>query len=169
MSNDSPNTISELEEQLVAYLDGELSPEESRRTEELLASDVEARTATQRLDRSWEMLERLDRQEADEEFARSTIEMVAAAAEEDVAEVRAEAPVRRRRRWLLAVGGLLAASLAGFLAVDGVAPDRNRQLIEDLPVLENLDAYLEIDDIEFLRELNRQQVFSDREAVEGGS
>jgi len=161
MSDEPAEAAPVPEEQLVAYLDGELAPEESRRVEEMLASDAEAQEALRWLDGTWEMLDRLDRQEADEETARSTLEMIAAAAEEEVARVRSAAPGRRARRWGLAAGALVAASLAGFLAVSWLAPGANRQLLEDLPVLENLDAYLEVDDIEFLRELNRQQVFAD--------
>jgi len=161
MPDEPANATPTLEEQLVAYLDGELEPEESRRIEELLASDAEAQETLQRLDRTWEMLDELERQEPGEETVRSTMEMVAAAAEEEVAVLRSAAPARRRRRFALAAGGLLAASLAGFLIVSQLMPDPNRELLEDLPVLESLDAYLEVDDIEFLRELSRQQVFAD--------
>ncbi len=160
MSDESAHSVSALEEQLVAYLDGELSADETRRVEELLACDMKARETMQRLDRTWEMLEGLDRREAGEKLARTTLEIVAAAAEQDVAAVRRTAPRRRRRRLVWAVGGLLAASLAGFLLAAWWTPDTNRQLFEDLPVLEELDAYMEVDDIEFLRELNRQQVFT---------
>lgn len=161
MPDEPANAAPALEEQLVAYLDGELEPQESRRVEELLASDARAQETLQRLDRTWGMLDELERQEPGEETVRSTMEMVAAAAEEEVAELRSSAPARRRRRFALAAGGLLAASLAGFLTVSLSTPDPNRELLENLPVLENLDAYLEVDDIEFLRELSRQQIFAD--------
>jgi len=161
MPDETASAEPTLEEQLVAYLDGELQPQQSRRIEELLASDAEAQQTLQRLDRTWEMLGELDRQETEEETVRSTMEMLAAAAEEDVAGLRSAAPVRRRRRFALAAGGLLAASLAGFLIVSRLTPDVNRQLLEDLPVLENLDAYQEVGDVEFLRELSREQIFAD--------
>jgi hypothetical protein len=96
------------------------------------------------------------------------MEMVAAAAEEEVAGLRSSAPARRRRRFALAAGGLLAASLAGFSIVSILTPDPNRELLENLPVLENLDAYLEVDDVEFLRELSRQQVFADFDDADAG-
>ncbi len=64
---------------------------------------------------------------------------------------RADAP-RRRRRWLLAVAaGLLAAAAAGFAAVALYNPDR--QLLQDLPLLENLDEYRQIGSIDFLHRL----------------
>ena len=58
-------------------------------------------------------------------------------------------------------GSLLAAGLAGFLAVALFAPDRNEQLIQDLPVLQNLDEYCQIDSIEFLQMLNQQGLFNE--------
>ncbi len=48
---------------------------------------------------------------------------------------------------------------AGFFAVVLLMPDPNRQLLEDLPVLENLDEYRQIDDIEFLRMLRDAGLF----------
>ena len=95
MPDEPANAAPTLEEQLVAYLDGELEPEESRRIEELLASDAEAQEIMQRLDRTWEMLDELERQEPGEATVRSTMEMVAAAAEEEVA-AEAEAPAERQ-------------------------------------------------------------------------
>jgi hypothetical protein len=47
---------------------------------------------------------------------------------------------------------------AGFLLVS-IGPDPNRQLIDNLPLLENLDEYRQIDDIEFLRMLYQDGVF----------
>jgi anti-sigma factor RsiW len=161
---DEPANTATLEEQLVAYLDGELEPDQSRRVEELLASDAEVRAALQRLDRTWELLDQLDRQETEEETVCSTMELVAAVAEEDVTRLRSAASARRR--FALAAGGLLAASLAGFLIVWGLTPDANQALLEDLPVLENLEAYQEIDDLEFLRELSREQLFADFDDTE---
>jgi hypothetical protein len=76
--------------------------------------------------------------------------MVAVAARHEVEQTMAEAPRRRRRRrWALG-GGLLAAAALGFLAIGLMWPDRNREFLEDLPVLENLDEYRQIDDVAFL-------------------
>ena len=160
MSNDLSDTGSALDEQLVAYLDGELDPESSRRIEALLASDAEVRRRLQSLERTWDLLDELDAAPVGGPFTQSTLEMVAVAAHEDVERDRAEAPGRRRRRALTVGGGLLAAAAAGFLAVVFSAPDPNRRLLEDLPVLENFDEYRQIENIEFLRELRDKKLFS---------
>jgi hypothetical protein len=159
MNDNSSNNAMPQTEQLVAYLDGELDPESSRRIEELLATDAEVRCRVQELERTWNLLDDLDTAPVDGHFTQSTLEMVAVAASGDAEESLAEAPRRRRRR-LLAVGGsLLAAVLAGFLATVLLWPDPNRQLVQDLPVLENLDEYRPIGDIEFLHLLSDARLF----------
>jgi hypothetical protein len=153
MIDDPGNTAQPLDEQLVAYLDGELDPEGRRRIEELLATDADVRRRVQEMERTWELLDGLDVAPAGERFTQTTLEMVAVAARQDVEQSMAEAPRRRRRRrWLLG-GGLLAAAAAGFFSLWMLWPDPNRELIENLPVLENLDEYRQIDDVEFLNML----------------
>jgi anti-sigma factor RsiW len=164
MSQQPANVDLSLEEQLVAYLDGELDAETSRRIEELLATNPKARQTLQGLDRTWELLSELERPEVAERFTQSTLEMVTVAAAEDTERSRTEASRRRRWRRVTLGGSLLAAAAAGFLGV-ALRPDPNRQLIDDLPVLENLDEYRQIDDIEFLRMLQKEGVF----AEEGGN
>jgi anti-sigma factor RsiW len=148
-----------LEEQLTAYLDGELGAEDARHVEALLASDSKVRRAMQRLDRTWQLLDELDTSGVDDQFTRSTLEMVTTAAGEEAERVQVEAPRRRRRRWLALGGGLLGAAAAGFAAVALLAPDPDRELIDDLPILENLDEYRQVGDLEFLQLLYQEKVF----------
>src|SRR3972149_1096545 len=166
MSEERINPWNSLEEQLVAYLDGELDAQSSRQIEELLASDPEVRLKLQRLERTWELLDELETTPAGEKFTRTTLEMVALAAQEDVQKTLDEAPRRRRRRWLVGGVGLLAAGLAGFLAITLPMRDPNRRLLQDLPVLEYLDEYSHIQDIQFLRLLQKEGRFG-REEVSG--
>ena len=161
MSQEPDNDDLELREELVAYLDGELDAEQSRRIEHRLANEPEVRLALQELDRTWHLLDELDAPTIDEGFTRTTLEMVALAAVDDASRIRAEAPRRRRRCWLAAVGGLAAAALVGFALVGLLAPDPNTQLLQDLPLIENLDQYRQIDNIEFLRMLSREKLFTE--------
>ena len=109
--------------------------------------------------RSWtapgELLDELDTGGVDERFTRSTLEMVAVAAADEVEKTRAEAPRRRRRRWLAIAAGAVAAGVLGFVATAMFWPDPdkkpNDRLVENLPVLENLDQYCQVEDIDFLR------------------
>jgi hypothetical protein len=164
MNSDPSNTELPLDEQLVAYLDGELDAESGRRIEALLASDPDVRRRLQSLERTWDLLDELDAAPVGEPFTQTTLEMVAVAAHEDVERSRAEAPLRRRR-WLWTIGGsLLAAVAVGFLAVAVLWPDPNRQLLQDLPVLENFDEYRQVESIEFLHELRKKGLFLPRDA-----
>lgn len=159
MNENPPNNVvnsnSPLDEELVAYLDGELDVENARRIEALLASDPTVRRRLQSLERTWDLLDELDRAPLGEPFTQTTLEMVAIAAREDLAQTQAEAP-RRRRRWLFGVlAGVLLAAAGGFVTVALHNPDR--QLLVDLPLLENLDEYRQIGSIEFLRQLRDEK------------
>jgi anti-sigma factor RsiW len=149
-----------LEEQLVAYLDGELSDEETARIEQRLSDDPQARASLVRLERTWSMLDQLQRASLDEKFTRTTLEMVAVSAEEELARWQANAPRRRLRRWLFASGGLLAAAVTGFLGVAMFWPSPNQQLLQSLPVYEDLDELSKVDDIEFLQLLYEEGLFT---------
>jgi hypothetical protein len=162
MSREPSHDDLTLHDELVAYLDGELSGDETRRLEKRLAEEPDTRRALQELDRTWHMLDSLDAPPVDEDFTRTTIAMVAVAASEDAERLRAAMPRRRRRRRLAVAGGLLAASVAGFLAVYALAPDPNAALRRDLTVLENLDEYRDVDDIALLRTLVAEKLFAEK-------
>jgi hypothetical protein len=150
--NETPNQPAdgaEVREQLVAYLDGELTPAEAREIERRLAREPEVQRELQQLQQAWDLLDRLPRAELGADFTRSTVEMIAVAAEEE-AEPPA-APRAIRRAWLWKAAGLAAACAAGFAAVRFGWPDANERLLRDLPVLENLEAYRQTPNVEFLR------------------
>ena len=166
MTDDPANPEMIRTEELVAYLDGELDADSARRIERLLANDSQVRRQLQELERTWNLLDELEGAQVGSAFTQSTLEMVAVAAEEDVRTSQAALPRLRRRRWLLAGGIVLGAALAGFLTVALAAPNPNRQLLRDLPVLENLDQYRQVDSVEFLRLLRREKLFPEEEGTE---
>ncbi|MGA2034389.1 MAG: hypothetical protein ABSG68_19260 [Thermoguttaceae bacterium] len=161
MSNEPGNDEIQLREELVAYLDGELDAEASRRIEQRLADEPEIRLLVQGLDRTWQLLDKLDAPPPDVSFTHSTLAMVAVAAEAEQPGALGGPNPRRLRRGLLLGGGLLAAALAGFLLVTAAAPDPNRQLLQDLPLLENLDQYRQVDSLKFLRMLGDENLFAE--------
>ena len=161
MSESSANIEPDVHELLVAYLDGELDAEAARSVEERLASDPALRMEMQRLDRAWHLLDALETEPVDEQFTRTTLEMTIAAAEEELQQEQAERPRRQLKRTLLLCTAVAAAALCGFLGVRLLTPDPNRQLLEDLPVIENLEQYRAVGDIEFLRALHQERLFDD--------
>lgn len=150
-SNGEPHAY---HDELVAYLDGELDAAGTDRIENLLASNPAIRNELHRLDRTWDLLDELPRATVDESFGSSTAEMVAIAAEQELETQKAELPRQQRQRWTWSVGGLAVAILCGFLGMRTFLPDPNAQLLADLPILENLDAYRQAGSVEFLRTLS---------------
>ncbi len=149
------------EDDLSAYLDGELDPAARQALEARLARDPALRAELQRLERAWGMLDGLPTATVEKSFSRSTMAMVAVAASQELTERQSLLP-RQRRMWkLAALVGLLAAVLGGVLVGRWAWPNPNRQLLHDLPLLEELDLYRHADGIEFLRELDSRQLFPD--------
>src|ERR1700722_15489514 len=77
-SPDSPQT--QMTEELTAYLDGELDPENRHRVEARLATDTIYRKELHRLERAWRMLDVLPPATVEDNFSRSTMAMVTTAA-----------------------------------------------------------------------------------------
>ncbi len=164
--NQIPNTDGRwpiLDEELVSYLDGELDAQEASRIEEALAANPQVRDQLRQLERSWQLLDELPRTHVDESFTRTTVEMIAVKAEEDLHAIQSELPRRQRRLTVAVVGGLLAAGVVGFAAVAMIAHQADENLLRDLPVIENLDQYREVEDLEFLRMLQARG-FGENEA-----
>ena len=149
-----------LEAELVAYLDGELDAEASRRIEDLLASEPKVQRWLAELDGTWRLLDSLDTSSVDDRFTRTTMEMAVQVAAEEVQQVKAETPRRQRRALWGVLGGLAVAAGVAFVAAALARPDPDRELLENLPVIENLDQYVQADDIDFLRLLHEQGLFA---------
>ena len=140
-------------EELVAYLDGELDDAACERVEQRMASDPAYRLELQRLQRTWDYLDGLPETPLDETFTRSTIEMAAVVASQEIAQVERAAPARRQARAVLAASLLLVSLLAGFALTAAIWPDPNRELVRDLAIIENLDQYRYVEDVQYLRTL----------------
>jgi anti-sigma factor RsiW len=158
-SNTKLDEQERLAEELVAYLDGELDAESSRRVEQRLARDPAVLKELNRLERAWQMLERLPRAEVSETFTQTTVEMVAVKAAKDLQAERARQPLRRWKNLLAAATIAVIAAGLGFMVSRLQWPDPNDQLARDLPILENLEQYRQVEDIEFLRSLHESGLF----------
>ena len=148
-------------EELVAYLDGELDGKSCQRVEQRLAEDEPYRRRMQQLDDTWRLLENLPQTEVDESFTHSTTEMIAMAATEDLAKTRTAA-ARNRLLSRSSLGGmLLVAALVGYSVIASIAARPNRRLRADLPVIEGIDIYRNIDSVELLRRLDEKGLFDE--------
>ena len=154
-------------EELTAYLDGELDADARSVVEQRLAKDEDYRVRMRRMEDAWAMLDALPRTSADETFTQTTVEMVALAAQEEVATVD---KAQRRSKWLLwgvGVAIVLSAGFFGYALVERATSKKNDQLVRDLPVIENVELYRHIDDIDFLRQLDAEGLFDDSVDVTG--
>ncbi len=138
-------------EQLVAYLDGELPPEESAAVEQRLASDAEFRGEMQQLAWAWDALDELPPPAVDDSFAATTMELIAVRAEQDLVAQTAALPARRRRRRGFVVLALALVTMLGFLAGSLAWPDPNQALLDDLQVIQRVDLLTQAGSVEFLR------------------
>ncbi len=157
------NTLTEpesIDEEIVAYLDGELDAEAEARVVRRLAEDSAYRARLSQLQQAWDLLDNLRGSEADEDFVQSTIAMVAVQAEEDAKTMRLRVVRRRNFTWAAVAAMALASLLAGFAYFRYQLTDADRKLVRDLPVIERVDDYRHIDDIEFLKQLARENLFA---------
>jgi hypothetical protein len=157
MTNDPPSNDAQLEE-LVAYLDGELPPDECARVERRLASDEDFRQQLQSVERAWHALDELPLPTVDDKFSRTTMTMAVQAAAEEVQAKTTALPVIERRRRLSTTLTAVSAAALGFLAVRLAWHDPNAALVADLPVIDNLDIYTQVRDAAFLRSLRGEMI-----------
>jgi hypothetical protein len=160
MSHDPNNAETLLQEELVSYLDGELNAEQSRQLEQRVALEPSTRRVLEEFDRTWHLLDELETPTANDDFTHTTLEMVAQAAKDDAAKMKADGLWRLWRIRLLTVTGLVAAMAIGFLLVAGFVSDPNASFMQDLQLLENYRQYHDVDSIEFLRALNKEDLFT---------
>jgi hypothetical protein len=156
-------------EELVAYLDGELPPEECRRVEERLAADADYRQQLRDLDQAWEALDVLPTPKANDDFARTTMELVTVAAQADATAVTVTAAGAQRRRMAWFAAAALAGVLMGFVLAWLLLPNPNHAMLEDLSVIRRFETLRQIEDVEFLRRLADkvpfEQLMNDEEAI----
>ena len=166
-----------LHEQLSAYFDGELSPDEKVCFENRLARDEKLRAQLETLRTNWSLLENLPREEASTQFTASTVEMVAISAiEKNSNPLTTWMGTIPRWSWIL-----IAALLSGILGysvtraiimiepVSGFLEDRNDFLLRHSGFLEHFPEYQLTDNINFLRRLCEIDYFAARTQVAADS
>lgn len=154
-------------DQLSAYLDGELDLAGRQHIEALLASDDKVRRELQRLEQAWSLLDDLPRHEVTPDFTRSTVEMIAVNTQQELDTEARGQRLRRVGMGLFVALGLCIVAGAGYTTVDRLWPDPDEAMLRDLPVLERLEAYRHLDDIEFLRLLKQEQALTPAEVHRG--
>lgn len=152
-------------EELVAYLDGELASDAAALLEKQLASNQNLRSAADKLDRTWKMLDVMEDAAAGADFTTRTLDSIqilsSASAQTQEITSSSRNPFRN-----LAPAGLLLWGLAGFLgttggilasrlsATTGIS-DADAALLENLDLLQNYGDMRPLPDLEFLQQLHQ--------------
>jgi len=142
-------------EQIVAYLDGELTAEESAQVEQRLAADKTFRQELQGAQRAWTALDELPMAVVGDDFSHSTLEMVVCTARRDVEARTIALPIEHRKRSTTTLLLVAMAVLLGVLVFRVLGKNPNRRLLADLPVIQNVDIYSQFRSLDFLRHLER--------------
>jgi anti-sigma factor RsiW len=168
MAKDKPLSEEE-QENLVAYLDGELDEETSRAIEAKLSRDPRARAEAEALRQAWDLLDYLPKAEPSASFTNRTLDRVSAVRPSTTSLTAQQS----RRRWVRRLGWVAAALVAvvvGWWSV-GLLPDSffgqpskaelDEQLLRDLRVIENFRQYQNADTLHFLHELESPDLFGE--------
>ncbi len=154
-----PRLSPEQRSNLVAYLDGELPEQAAKEIEQVLAKSPAVQHDVEMLSRTWDLLDELPRLAGAADFSARTMSIVQKAEAPRpflppslVARFRGE----RLRRAAIGgtwVAGLMLAAAAGFFVTYRLVPDGSDELLRNLPVIEKLDEYSNVESIEFLKQL----------------
>ena len=103
------NSPEELDD-LVAYLDGELDHDSTQRIERRMGQDLAFRQRLQQMRRAWDLLDVLPRAQAGESFARTTVEIVALRASQEVQQQVESKQRRNVLTWVLSAAVIAASA-----------------------------------------------------------
>lgn len=153
MSSESvpPKPLQEAD--LVAYLDGELTPAQEARVSDLVERDPATRRELERLKHAWGLLDHLDRPLISADRTEHTLTIAAAA--------QARSSSRATALFAVRALGLVALSACagwfGYTLAHAPRAESSQRLERDLSIAENLDAYIAVESFEFLQALARSQ------------
>jgi len=161
MTQDNPPLTEDraIDEELVAYLDGELDAETEARIVRRLADDPRYNQRLIQLQRAWDLLDTLQQTESDDDFVHSTVAMVAVQAEQDAKTQKVRIVRRRNLMWLAIAGVVLLSATLGYLVIQRRLSREDRELVRDLPVIEHVDEYRNIENLDFLKQLAQENLF----------
>lgn len=141
------------DQELVAFLDGEITETERATIEERIANEPALAQRLDDLRGTWQLLDHLPPTEPTDDFTRTTVTMTA------IRSRRGALSRFLRRRWKT-LAGVVAGLAAGYSAVFLPMQYEQRQRLRDVPVIDNVDLYLHAESIEFLRQLDSAELFA---------
>ncbi len=149
--DDAP--VDEVDEQLVAYLDGELAPEDLRELEKRLGAEPALRARLRELQNGWEMLDELPQATSSGSLLETTIRMAAVNGDMATKAVDNQSKKRNVVRVIYVSAAGLACFLIGLAAMRVREQMRYQRQLEDLSIAMHLHAYLHASDLALMRNL----------------
>ena len=145
-------------ENLSAYLDGELDDKGTQRIESLLVQSSVARNDVELLSKTYDLLDELPRPNAPNDFLEKTL---ATAKLEQVKNPISEQQWFITGQQVLILTGwtlaMVVASVIGFWLTNQFVERPDDALVEELPLIQNLDRYEEVQSMEFLNLLTADE------------
>jgi len=145
---------------LVAYLDGELTGESARSLETKLNLNAAARAEADALRRTWELLDYLPRHQPSPSFTHRTLERLTPVRTAEQQWGQRRHKVGLALAWAATV---LVAGWVGYAGYNWFVPlePGERELIQDLRLIENKRVYERVEDLDFWRGLDTPELFGD--------
>ncbi len=161
MTDENTLTTEEvIDQEIVAYLDGELDPAASARVERRMAEDPRYSARLNQLQKAWDLLDTLGPTEADDSFTHSTVAMVALKTQDEAAADKSRSGRKRSLLWAGLTALAAIAAVTAYVLVDRRLNQDNRELVRDLPVIERVDEYRNVESVEFLQQLQKEGLFA---------
>jgi anti-sigma factor RsiW len=165
-SSGQEDQVDQESQQIVAYLDGELDAAKNAEIEKRLADDAEFALRLQQLQRAWDLLDDLPRANSNIDFTRSTVELIAVSAEDDLQAIKNLVTQKKIQSWLFRSGLVGLAIILGWLLGDWYFGRAQRQLLRDLPVIHQFDEYRLTEDLKFLKQLQDAGLFDEEPNID---
>jgi hypothetical protein len=159
------NDSEQIDEQLTAYLDGELTPAESASLERNLVDDQSLRKRLAELRQAYDLLDKIPETPHKQSFTQSTISMVVQEVKQSQAEPIATTKVMPvKRNWftwpsilaVIAISSLCGAALGGLVALL-----QTRSELSNLSVIANLPGLQDVGEWKVAEELAKDSELID--------
>lgn len=143
---------------LVAYLDGELDDKSTSSIDAALAQSPVARHEVEMLTRTWELLDLLPDTQAPESFTQTTVQIALQGEAAPTSSALDELiPKIQKAVGIAAFAlGLCLVSWSGYMLTQRWIENDADGLIENLPVVENLELFQDIENIDLLEDLKQR-------------
>jgi len=185
----TPSPLNEQERaDLIAYLDGELQGPAAQAIEARIAVDQAVRAEAESLRKTWDLLDYLPRAEPSPNFTNRTLDRLAPVKTGAAPKVPSGSagqpavpstpsaprvpavPPSAAWRWVVRVACVAACVLAlvgGYLSVRVLRPWQpgDAELVRELRLIENRKLYEQVEDLDFLRELEHPDLFGDETLI----